>query len=84
MDIQVLKTFVTLAECRHFTYAAEKLHITQSTVTKRIADLELELEKQLFLRTNKSVSLTNEGEILYNYAIRILERKRSNVSTFQS
>lgn len=48
MDIQVLKTFVTLAECRHFTYAAEKLHITQSTVTKRIADLELELEKQLF------------------------------------
>lgn len=73
MDIQVLKTFVTLAECRHFTHAAEKLHITQSTVTKRIADLELELEKQLFLRTNKSVSLTNEGEILYNYAIRILE-----------
>ena len=68
-----LLTFVTVAEKKNFTRAAEELHITQSAVTLSIKALEKKYEVKFFDRTNKYVRLTRAGEILYYHAKRILK-----------
>lgn len=73
MDTQTLKTFLTLASLNNFTQTAEVLFVAQSTVTNRIADLEREVGKKLFLRDKKNVSLTKEGQLYLSFAKRILE-----------
>lgn len=73
MNTESLITFVTLAKLKNFTLTSESLYVSQSTVTKRIAELEKEVHSQLFTRNNKQVFLTSEGLIFLNYAKRILE-----------
>ena len=53
MDIQSLKTFITLAETKSYTKTANQLFVAQSTVTNRINELERELKLSLFSRTNR-------------------------------
>lgn len=79
MDSKTLETFITLAKTRNFTQTADALFLAQSTVTKRIAELERELEHTLFVRTNKTVELTDQGEIFLSYAKRILELEKSSI-----
>ena len=50
MDNQSLQAFVTVSECASFSLAAERLHLTQSAVSKRIATLEHQAGKKLFDR----------------------------------
>ncbi|UOF91955.1 LysR family transcriptional regulator [Fodinisporobacter ferrooxydans] len=69
---RLLLTFVTVAEKRSFTRAAEELHLTQSAVSREIEALEAEYETKLFDRTNKSVRLTRAGEILYYHGKNIV------------
>ena len=57
MDTQSLQTFLTLAEHRNFTKAADALFVAQSTVTNRIAELEREVGKPLFDRNKRKVTL---------------------------
>ena len=64
MDTTSLKYFLAVAEHRNFTKAAEHLYITQSALSRNIAELEAELGTKLFLRTTRSVSLSPTGEIL--------------------
>lgn len=73
MDIENLKTFITLSKLKNFTQTAEQHFIVQSTVTNRIMELEKELGKKLFIRDKKNVSLTEEGLSLLSYAKRIVE-----------
>lgn len=73
MDTQTLRTFLLLAKRKNFTQTAEQLFVAQSTVTNRIADLEAELGKSLFIRNKRNVTLTEEGIAFEQYARRILE-----------
>ena len=72
MNTESLLTFITLAKVKNFTSTADALFVSQSTVTKRIAELEKELNTRLFIRNYKRLTLTKEGNIFLNYAKRIL------------
>lgn len=71
LDPHVLKSFIAVAELKSFTKAANKVHLTQSTVSQQIKKLEEELKCNLFLRHGKTASPTVEGEKLLQYARRI-------------
>ena len=72
MDTQHLQAFVAIAEQGSFSAAAEKLHLTQPAISKRIALLEDQLGTRLFDRVGRSVILTPAGKILLNKAQLIL------------
>lgn len=69
---QQLQVFVTVAEKKNFTRAAEKLHMTQPAVSQYIRQLEEEIGTRLLERTNKYVRLNKAGEIVYHHAKEIL------------
>ena len=73
MELRVLRYFATSAREGSMTKAAEKLHVTQPTLSKQIKELEEELGQKLFIRGNYNIHLTPEGEILYKRALDILE-----------
>lgn len=79
MDIENLKTFITLSKLKNFTATAEQHFIVQSTVTNRIVELEKEIGKKLFNRDRKNVSLTEEGTALLTYAKRIVELEETAI-----
>ncbi len=62
------KIFCCAAENKSITLASEKLYISQPAVSQSISRLEEAIGCPLFLRTPKGVTLTSEGEILYQYA----------------
>lgn len=64
MDSTSLHTFLTVAQLGSFTEAAEKLYLSQSAVSKRVAALELELNSRLLDRIGKQVLLTPAGKVL--------------------
>lgn len=72
MDTPDLTAFVQVAEARSFSTAAAALHLTQSAVSRRIANLERELGRRLFDRVGRSVTLTEAGAILLPRARNIL------------
>lgn len=84
MEIRVLNYFVETANKRSMTKAAKKLHVTQPTLSKQLKDLEDELGQKLFTRSNYSINLTPEGEILYKRAIDILSIVSKTESEFES
>lgn len=63
-DLQ-LRSFLVLAEELNFTKASKKLCISQSTLSSHISSLEKNMEVPLFIRTNRNVELSPEGEIVY-------------------
>lgn len=73
MEIAQLKAFVALAETRHFGRAADRLHITQPALTKRLQSLETAMGLQLFDRNRRGASLTKAGEQLLASARRIVD-----------
>lgn len=80
MDTETLRTFVLLSKTKSFSKTAEALFVAQSTVTKRIAELERELSQKLFIRDPKQVSLTPRGMIFLSYAERILELEKASIN----
>ena len=68
MTLQQLKYVIVIAETGSLGKAAEKLFISQPSLTKSVKDLERELGMELFLRTSKGVSLTTEGLRFLPYA----------------
>ena len=58
MEIRVLRYFLEIAREGNMSRAAERLHVTQPTLSKQMKDLEQELGKKLFKRGSTSVSLT--------------------------
>lgn len=74
MTLQQLKYIVTVAECGNITEAAEKLFIAQPSLTSAIHNIEEEMGITAFIRSNKGVELTRDGETLLSYARQILEQ----------
>lgn len=74
MDTQHLQAFVAIAETGSFSAAAERLHLTQPAVSKRISILEQQLERPLFNRIGRKVSLTQAGLSLLPSALNILQQ----------
>lgn len=74
MDIEALKAFLAVAESESFSQAADKLHLTQPAVSKRIALLESQLDAKLFDRIGRTVRLTETGEALRSRAVQILQQ----------
>jgi len=73
LDNQNLKAFITVAEVGSFSEAADRLYLTQSAISKRIALLEQQIGKRLFDRIARQVSLTEAGNELLPRARRILQ-----------
>ncbi len=72
MDTQHLQAFVAIAENGSFSAAAERLHLTQPAISKRIALLEDQLRAPLFDRIGRQVALTEAGQLLLSKAKLIL------------
>lgn len=74
MNTQQLRCFVCVADKLNFTKAAEELFLSVPTVTHHIKNLEEELSTLLFVRTSKTVRLTEAGSYFYADAKDILEK----------
>lgn len=73
MELRVLKYFLAVAKEENISAAAERLFITQPTLSRQLKDLEKSLGKTLFIRGSRRISLTEEGMILRKRAEEILE-----------
>lgn len=74
MTLQQLRYIVTVAQTGNITEAAKRLFISQPSLTNAIHELEKEMQITIFNRTNKGVSLSNDGEIFLSYARQVLEQ----------
>ncbi|WP_369823664.1 LysR family transcriptional regulator [Acetobacter sp. DsW_063] len=72
VDLRVLRSFVTVAEERNFTRAAERLHIAQPPLSRQIQQLEAEVGALLIDRSQRPLSLTSVGWLVYEQAQRLL------------
>ncbi|MGG5572641.1 LysR family transcriptional regulator [Vibrio diazotrophicus] len=74
METRHLKYFVEVAQHQSFTHAASALHIAQPALSIAIKKFEQQLGVTLFRRDERKVSLTHEGEVLLEHALRILRQ----------
>ena len=81
-DAFTLECFLAVVETGSFTRAADKVARTQSAVSQQITKLENQIGKSLFVRA-KSLVLTAEGEILLNYAKKIIQLNRDAMDRFR-
>lgn len=72
MELKKLNYFVTIVDQMSFSKAAEKLHISQPSLSKAMKNMESELGFQLIERNTRNISLTEAGEILYDRALHLL------------
>ena len=74
MTLQQLKYAVTVAETKNITEASRKVFISQPSLTAAIHELESEMGITIFSRTNKGVTITNEGDEFLAYARQVLDQ----------
>jgi DNA-binding MarR family transcriptional regulator len=72
MELRVLRYFLTVAQEESFSRAAEKLHLSQPTLSRQLKDLEDEFGKQLLIREPRRILLTEDGLLLRRRAEEIL------------
>lgn len=77
MTLKQIEAFYWAANLGSFGIAAQRLHVTQSSLSKRIAELETSLGKQLFDRSSQRAQLTEAGQRLITLASRMLELKET-------
>lgn len=82
MELRVLKYFLTVAQEKNITKAAEFLHITQPTLSRQLMELEEELNVKLFIRGKRNIILTNNGLFLKERAEEILELSEKTKNDF--
>ena len=68
MDIKLFRHFLSLANTLHFARASSFCHVSPSTLSRSIQQLETTLNVRLFERDNRTVELTREGELFRDYA----------------
>lgn len=73
MEIRVLRYFIAVASEETISGAAELLHISQPTLSRQLMDLEKELGKQLFIRGNRKITLTQDGIFFRKRAQEIID-----------
>lgn len=72
MTTEQMRTFLAVADCLNFTKAAEKLYLSQPTISRQIQSLEEECKTPLLIRTRKEVSLTSAGAIMVSHLKNVL------------
>jgi DNA-binding transcriptional LysR family regulator len=80
LDLDLLRSFVTIADTGSFTRAGERLGRTQSTVSLQVKRLEEQLGRSVFERTPRTLRLTAEGERLLGVARQILRLNDSAIA----
>lgn len=84
MELRVLRYFLESCRLGSITKAAEKMNVTQPTMSRQIRDLEYELGEKLFERSNYSIKLTKAGELLRDRAEDILSMADKTVEDFKA
>lgn len=74
MTLQQLKYIVMIADTGTISEAANKLFISQPSLTKSLRELEKEMGISIFDRTNKGISISRDGEVFLGYARQVLEQ----------
>jgi LysR family transcriptional regulator, transcriptional activator of the cysJI operon len=72
MDVRDLQVFLSVAKHLNFTRAAEEVHLSQPSVSVRMRQLERDLGSKLFEQLGKKVALTEAGQLLLPYAMRVI------------
>ena len=83
MEIRILRYFVETAREGNITRAAQRLHVTQPTMSRQLKELEDELGQKLFIRSNYSMRLTEAGMLLRKRAEDILDMVDKTESEFK-
>ncbi|NLM51776.1 MAG: LysR family transcriptional regulator [Firmicutes bacterium] len=93
MDLDSLRAFCTVVETGSISKAAKKLYVSQPSLSLKIQDLENQCQSKLLERTNRGVTLTDAGQVVYQHAQKILylgekiakelDRSRSQVVLLQ-
>ncbi|MFL5018189.1 MAG: LysR family transcriptional regulator, partial [Rhizobium sp.] len=68
LDWDKLRIFHAAAEAGSFTHAADKLHLSQSAISRQVSALEQDVGTKLFHRHARGLILTEQGELLYRTA----------------
>ncbi|NVK23913.1 MAG: LysR family transcriptional regulator [Gammaproteobacteria bacterium] len=87
MDVKVFRTFLEVANTRHFGRAADNLYITQAAVSARIKQLEEYVGAILFERVRNNINLTPAGERMLPYAttmVRVIEQIKNDIPLVDS
>ena len=84
MDIRQIRYFLTVAEVKSISKAAEKLHISQPPLSRQIRGMEEELGLTLFYRTNSGLILTPAGSILYERGEALLHQFETVMAEMRS
>lgn len=82
MNLKQIEAFVHIAEGQSFSKAAKELYLTQPTISAHIASLEKELNVRLFVRNTKEVNLSTDGEVLYEYAAKMVSLQKEIEQAF--
>ena len=84
MTLQQLRYVVTVHETGSFSAASEKLYVSQPSISTMIADLEEELDITIFNRSRKGVELTEDGNVLLQYAYAMLHLENEICENFMT
>lgn len=82
LDIDLVRSFTTIAQLGSFTLAAERLGRQQSTISLQIARLEAAVDTKLLDRSPRAVRLTPEGKVFLEYAQRMLDLNDEAIARF--
>lgn len=84
MTIRHLQIFKTVCDCKSITSAAERLNITQPSVSIAVKELEAFYHTKLFDRINRKIYLTEEGNVLLQYTDTLLEQYDESISVLRN
>jgi DNA-binding transcriptional LysR family regulator len=84
MDMIDIEVFIQVAERRSMNKAAHILHISQSAVSLRIANLEAELDTVLFMRSKSGVSLTVNGRKFYSFGLKAFNMIHKGITNMKA
>ena len=82
MDIDYIHEFVVLADTGNYMEAADKLFLTQSSLTRHIQKLEADLGVLLFDRSTRHIELNKYGNLFMPYARQISQLQKEYTTTF--
>ncbi len=84
LDIDLLKTFIAIADTGSFTAAAEEVRRTQSAVSMQVRRLEDTVGRELFVRDGRQSRLSRDGERLLVHARRLVKLNDETISAFRT
>jgi DNA-binding transcriptional LysR family regulator len=83
LELRQLEYFLAVCELKSFTKAAQKLFVSQPTITSAVISLEKELNVQLLIRSRRGFTLTSEGEVFYNHVKLVMKDVRIAVKQLE-